>query len=421
MIIEKDIARVSIGSYVVEIVKQRGSHNIKQKGWIRNLRTIEKLIDLGVERVSIDTSKQLSDEPEEVTPIEDVSTKEEAVEGKPSVSLEESKIDTPVSPAPIIPKKSASVTSIAQAKTLFDDAKNIQRKILDDVVCGRQLELEPIQEITEHTTEAIFENPDALACIINIRKKDEYLLEHSTAVSILMSVFARHMNLDIKIAKELAVGAFLHDVGKIMIPDSILNKPGKLTVEEFEVMKTHVNHSIEIIENTSGISSLSLEVAALHHEKLDGGGYPNSLPSEKISQYGRMITICDIFDALTANRVYKDGMAQVKAFAILLNMAEQKMLDVSLVNRFIKCMGVYPVGSLVQLNSNQLAVVESRNAEDPIRPKVKAFYSVNQEHFLQAKHIDLAETNIDHIEKGVRADDFNLDMNKILEFLLLEG
>ena len=111
--------------------------------------------------------------------------------------------------------------------------------------------------------------------------------------------------------KELSIGAFLHDVGKIKIPDKILNKPGKLTVNEFEIMKTHVLHSVNIINKIPEISKLSLEVAALHHEKLDSSGYPMGLAGDKISQYGRMITICDIFDALTANRVYKDGMAQV--------------------------------------------------------------------------------------------------------------
>ena len=186
-------------------------------------------------------------------------------------------------------------------------------------------------------------------------------------------------------------------------------------------MKTHVVHSVNIINKIPNISKLSIEVAALHHEKLDSTGYPLGLPSSKISEYGRMISICDIFDALTAHRVYKDGMAQVKAFAILRNMAEKGLLDSSLVIRFIKCMGVYPVGSLVQLKSKQLAVVESRNLDDPIRPKVKAFFSVKQNHFVTAKDIDLSAEDQEHIEKGVRADDFDLDMNKILDFLILEG
>jgi HD-GYP domain-containing protein (c-di-GMP phosphodiesterase class II) len=229
------------------------------------------------------------------------------------------------------------------------------------------------------------------------------------------------LKLDKQLSEELAIGAFLHDVGKIKIPDAILSKPGKLTESEFETMKTHVNHSVQIITETPGISNLSLSVAASHHEKLDGSGYPQGLRSNNISQYGRMITICDIYDALTADRVYKNGLAQVKSFSILLKMAEKNMLDSSLVNQFIKCMGVYPVGSLVKLKSNKLAVVEERNADDPIRPKVKTFYNVSQNHFIGSKEINLADDNNEQIVKGVRANEFNLDMNKIFEFLVMDG
>lgn len=409
MIVEKDIARLSIGSYVVEIVKQSGDQIIKQKGWVKDLHSIERLIEMGVERVLIDTSKKLPEEKQNSQPKPSIA---------PFIAPSDNK-KTSKTPPPTVKLEFAE--SIRQAKTIFDESKNIQKKVLDDILSGKEIELKPVKEITEQTTKVIFENPDALACVINIRKKDEYLLEHSTSVSILMTIFCNYLNVDIEITKQLSIGAFLHDVGKIKIPDEILNKPGKLTVDEFTVMKTHVTHSVEIIKQAKGLSKLSLEVAALHHEKLDGKGYPLGLPAEKITEYGRMITICDIYDALTANRVYKDGMAQVKAFAILLNMAKQSMLDMSLVNRFIKCMGVYPVGSLVKLGSNQLAVVEARNSDDPIRPKVKAFYSVAQNHFVAAKDIDLSDDQNEHIEKGVRADDFNLDMSKILEFLILEG
>ncbi len=407
MIVEKDIARLSVGAYVVGIAKQSGSFKLRQPGWVRNLRAIEQLIEKGVERVLVDTSKHL----EEEQPTE---TARSISKKKQSPSSEQ--------PAPDKkPEKDSFAISIGKAKSIFEESKEIQRKLFDDVLCGRQIELEPIVEITQQTTETIFESPDALACIINIREKDEYLLEHSTAVSILMSIFSRYMEVDIDTTKQLSIGAFLHDVGKIRIPNQILNKPGKLTEKEFDIMKTHVIHSVDIIKKIPDISKLSLEVAALHHEKLDASGYPLSLQADKISLYGRMITICDIFDALTATRVYKDGMAQVKAFAILRNMAERGMLDSDLVVRFIKCMGVYPVGSLVQLKSKQLAVVESRNPDDPIRPKVKAFYNVSQNNFVEAKDIDLSFEDQEHIEKGVRADDYDLDMSKILEFLILEA
>lgn len=409
MLIEKDVARLSVGNYVVSIVKQSGSHKLRHKGWINSLHAVEILIEKGVERVLVDTSKHPKGE----------NSTETAREISKDLKTNSPKGNTPGSNKKS--DKSSFADAIGKAKALFDESKKIQRKLLDDVICGRQIELEPIVEITRQTTEIIFESPDALACIINIREKDEYLLEHSTAVSILMSIFSKYMEIDIDTTKQLSVGAFLHDVGKIKIPDNILNKPGKLTEKEFDVMKTHVIHSVDIINKIPDFSKLSLEVAALHHEKLDASGYPLGLAADKISQYGRMITICDIFDALTANRVYKEGMAQVKAFAILKNMADRKMLDVNLVVRFIKCMGVYPVGSLVKLESNQLAVVESRNLDDPIRPKVKAFFNVSQNHFVAARNIDLSDEEQENIERGVRADDFDLDMNKILEFLILEG
>ncbi len=256
--------------------------------------------------------------------------------------------------------------------------------------------------------------------MLNIREKDEYLLEHSVAVSVYITLFSRYLGLERPIIEQLSIGAFLHDIGKIKIPDKILNKPGKLTDDEFTIMKTHANHSINIIKETSAISVLSLEVAALHHEKLNGSGYPFQVKGEDISTYGRMITICDIFDALTTTRVYKEGFAHGKAFAILRELAKQGQLDSRLVDQFIKCMGVFPVGSLVQLKSNKLALVQVRNDKDPINPQVHCFYSVELHQFLNKQEIDLSGSE-DSIVKGVRAEEFDLDMKKIVEMLLMEG
>lgn len=133
-----------------------------------------------------------------------------------------------------------------------------------------------------------------------------------------------------------------------------------------------------------------------------------------------MIAICDVFDALTAHRCYKDGYSHTKAFSILRGLAKKEHLDSRLVDLFIRCMGVYPVGSLVELNSNKLAIVEARNQEDPTNPKVRSFYSAKNHRYEMTQDIDLSADE-DFIVKGVRADDFDLDMNKIIEFLLMEG
>jgi hypothetical protein len=134
-----------------------------------------------------------------------------------------------------------------------------------------------------------------------------------------------------------------------------------------------------------------------------------------------MIAICDIFDALTSTRCYKKGMPQVKAFGILRNMAKNNHLDIKLVDQFIRCMGVYPVGAIVQLESNKLAIVESQNDQDPINPKVTTFYSLGQKGFETEQRIDLATDTEHKIVKCVRADDFNLDMNQIIEYLAHQG
>jgi len=397
MIVEIKIAELVKGHFVVDIVKQRGSFNLTNPGHIKNTKVIDNLHSKGVESLLVDTSKTLTfDEKGHV-----IGATTGATPSKES-------------------NKSPIILEITKAKKLFNESKNIQRQVFADAQQGRELNLTPVIEITNKTIDTVFKNADALACVINIRKKDEYLLEHSVSVSVLMTIFSRFLKIDKQIIQLLSVGAFLHDVGKINVPDSILNKPGKLTEAEFTVMKSHVNHSIEIIESTPGISELSLEVAALHHEKLDGTGYPFKIPKEKITTYGRMIAICDIFDALTANRCYKDGYSHLKSFSILRSLGKKNHLDIRLVDLFIKCMGVYPVGSLVELGSNKLAIVESRNDGDPTNPKVRSFYNAEHGRYVMTEDIDLSNNN-DYIVKGVRADDFDLDMNKIIEFLLMEG
>ncbi|NRD74559.1 HD-GYP domain-containing protein [Shewanella sp. VB17] len=389
MIVEQDIANVRVGMYVLDITYPKGQFHLTKATWLESESVIEGLRNKGVQRLLIDMSK----------------TKESAIVL-----------------APIIENNAPSFTEqIAKAKLIFDESKNIQKKLFAAAKNGNTLDVKSVSKVTDESIDIIFKNPDALTCVLSIRNKDEYLLEHSVAVSVLITMFAFHMKLDRDIVSQLAIGAFLHDVGKIFVPDSVLNKPGKLTEQEFAIMKSHAAHSITTIKNTPGVSALSLEVAALHHEKLDGKGYPNGIKADGISMYGRMISICDIFDALTSSRCYKTGYSQVKAFSILRALAQDNQLDENLVDSFIQCMGVYPIGALVQLDSDRLAIVESHNVQDPIRPKVKVFYHLKPNHFEMTEYIDLSAMQTEHIVKCVRADDFDLNMEQIIEFLAREG
>ncbi len=383
MIVEKQLTELTVGHFVTEIAKQNGNFSLSSPGHIKSNKVINHLKSKEVISVFIDESKTLNRSQK--------------------------------------PKTKAEITAeVKQAKQIFDESKNIQKDLFSKALSGATVDLKPVIEVTNKSVDAIFNNPDSLACMVNIREKDEYLLEHSVAVSVYITIFAHHLKMSKKVVQHLSVGAFLHDIGKIKVPDDILNKPGKLTDDEFTIMKTHANHSIDIIKKTPGISKLSLEVAALHHEKLNGEGYPFQVEGKDIHKYGRMIAICDIFDALTANRCYKDGFTHGKAFSILRELAKSNHLDNKLVERFIQCIGVFPIGSLVQLESKKLAVVEQRNENDPTNPRVRSFYSVKLNQYLNTQDIDLTETD-DYIVKGVRAEEFDLDMNTIIEMLLMEG
>lgn len=390
MIVEQDISNVRVGMYVLDITYPKGKFHLTKASWLESEGVIENLRSKGVLRVLIDTSKT-RDEPLAVLPL-------------------------------VIENCAPSFTQqVEKARQIFDESKNIQKKLFHAAKNGFSLDLNSVSKVTDESIEIIFNNPDALSCVLNIRHKDEYLLEHSVAVSVLITMFAFHMKLEREVVSQLAIGAFLHDVGKIMVPDAILNKPGKLTDKEFDIMKSHATHSINTIKKTPGVSALSLEVAAQHHEKLNGEGYPNGLKSNEISIYGRMISICDIFDALTSSRCYKKGYSQVKAFSILRALAKENQLDADLVDSFIQCLGVYPVGAIVQLDSNRLAIVESHNRQHPVRPKVKAFYRLDPKQFEMAQNIDLASIETEHIVKCVRADEFDLNMEQIIEYLAREG
>ena len=380
MIIEQEISEITIGTYVVDIVQQRGTHRLANSGWVNTESIIQSLILKGIQRVRIDTSKQRH----------------------PALST-----DDPLT----------FNQQVTKGKVIFEQSKVILRKLFEDLSAGILLELAPIKEITNESIDVIFEYPDALAFVINLRKKDDYLLEHSVAVSILITIFARHLRIDKETVKDLAIGAFLHDVGKLKVPDSILNKPGKLTASEYNIVKTHVCESIDSLCETTDIADLSLEVVALHHETLNGNGYPKGLSADNISIYGRMIAICDIFDALTASRCYKDSYPHVKAFRILRELAQDGQLDAQLVDSFIKCMGVYPVGSIVKLNSNRLAIVTSRNQHQSIKPNVRVFYNLDNNSFEVAQCTDLSTSGQPKIIGSVKVDDYNLNMQQVVKFL----
>ena len=310
-------------------------------------------------------------------------------------------------PLPIREKPPRQV--LINAESLYKQGKKIQHTLLQAVEKGLPFDDRIPSEFSHKLVASVERNPDALLCLTRIREKDDYLLEHSLNVAIILANFARFVGMNDDEVQELAYAGFLHDMGKIRIPDDILHKPGRLTDQEMDVMKKHVQFGVEALEEVN-LNAALIRTVSEHHERLDGGGYPAGTASNGISHAGRMLAIADMYDALTADRCYKAGMPSQRAFQILISESPHK-LDKGLVQQFIKCMGVYPVGSLVLLSNDKLAMVLAQN-DSPLTPKVKQFYSTKGGHYITPKDVDLeADTRIT-IVKAVRASDYKINFNE---------
>ncbi|MEP4890760.1 MAG: HD-GYP domain-containing protein [Aliiglaciecola sp.] len=391
MLKEISIDELKPGMFVQAIVEQRGNMKIKSQGKVTKRAIVSQLRKKGIVRLLIDPSKEFTPEPE-------------------------SDVDTTLSSQAQDPRSSKGHITfdaeIAVAKQLHEKGKVIQNRMLKLVAKGLPVDLKLPKEFTEQLVGSIDRNPNALMCLTKIREKDSYLLEHSLNVAILLANFAQFIELPEIEVQELALAGFLHDIGKIKIPDSILHKPGRLTDPEMNIMRDHVFHGIQTLEEI-GLPEHIIKIMSEHHERLDGYGYPEGLRGEEISKYGRMIAIVDTYDAITADRCYKSGMSSQKALKILLGDSPVKY-DLPLVQMFIKCVGVYPVGSLVKLNNEQVGMVVASNESAPLKPVVKVFYSARTQNYLPIKDIDLAQSQM-KVEKGVKPSQFDIDFNRYFD------
>lgn len=276
-----------------------------------------------------------------------------------------------------------------RARRLHGEANRIVRNLMGDVRLGLQLEVDRLEPLVENMVDSIFRNQDALLPLAHLKSHDSYTFEHSVSVCALMVAFGRGLKLPRETIKEIALGGLVHDVGKAKVPDSILNKPAKLTDDEFTRMKSHVVQGIIILQNTPGIGDQALHVAGQHHERFDGTGYPNRLKGPQISLHGQMAAIVDVYDAISSDRVYHKGMPPSVALKKLLEWS-QHHFDPLLVQSFIRAIGIYPSGTLVRLDSGRLGVVMEQNEGNLLQPVVRVFYHAVKQYYLPPETIDLA-------------------------------
>ncbi|MES2932473.1 MAG: HD-GYP domain-containing protein, partial [Pseudomonadota bacterium] len=245
---------------------------------------------------------------------------------------------------------------------------------------GNALNTARAHSLVEEISSSVMRNPDALISLARLKNKDDYTYMHSVAVCALMIALARKMKLDANQTRDAGLAGLLHDVGKMMVSQSILDKPGKLTDDEFVAIKEHPVEGHKILSGAPGVSDAALDVCLHHHERFDGTGYPHQLQGEAISLFARMGAVCDVYDAITSNRAYKAGWEPSES---LRRMAEwDGHFDPAVFQAFVKCIGIYPTGALVKLKTGRVGVVIEQSENSLLTPKVKVFFSVKSNAYI---------------------------------------
>lgn len=243
------------------------------------------------------------------------------------------------------------------------------RKNFDTI---RQYGVLPIEEmslVVDEITSSVSRNPGALLCLRGLQSADEYTYYHSINVSLLATVFAQHLGYSQDEIWRIGFAGMLHDIGKQKIPLELLNAPRKLSDKEFGVLKRHPQFALEILESVKNLGSGIIEAITGHHEKFDGSGYPHGLKGSEIHPFAAILSLVDVYDALTSERPYKKAFPQSKTAAIIYSQKDTSF-STEMVNSFISCFGVYPIGSLVRLSNGEFAVVYEHNTDDLLKPKI---------------------------------------------------
>ena len=395
------ISALKVGMYITDLNNDWIPHNTQRKqGVIKREETIEKIRRMGVSFVYIDASKGLDTQDSETA---------SEVDRRNEASLQKAGEQAPGLRAHV-----PMAEEIVVAQKIHSQAQGLVGSFLNDVKMGASVDIAPIHQLADELQNSVLRNANALSCLGRIREKDNYLLEHSVNLSVLMSLFGNFRALPADVLHQTIVGALLHDLGKILTPDEVLHKPGRLTPEEFEVMKLHARHSRDILAATEGIGELSVITAAQHHERLDGSGYPEGLKGDEISEYGRMVAITDVYDAITADRVYHKGLTPTQGLKKLVEWSGDH-LDPVLVKQFIRCIGLYPVGSLVLLESGRLGAVVEANEHDQRLPVVRVMYHTKFRMPITVETIDLAHPGTqDRILRSVDPEEYRIDVRKFM-------
>ncbi len=327
------------------------------------------------------------------------------------------RIEEVTKPAKLPPVKETIIPleeELEAARETLAKAKKATIEMFTEARMGNSIKIAEAGPLVEEISQSVARNPAAMLSITRMKNKDDYTYLHSVAVCALMIALGKQLNYKGDL-QSLGMAGLLHDVGKMAIPEDVLNKPGKLTDSEFEIVKNHPRRGWEMLKDSYGVDEIALEVCLHHHEKVDGTGYPDKLSGDALTLVARMGAVCDVYDAITSDRCYKKGWEPAMA---LKKMAEWKdgHFDDAVFKAFVKTVGIYPTGTLIKLQSGRLGVVMDQSEKTLLQPKLKIFYSTSSRAPIPQKIIDLTRSG-ETIESIEEPETWGFDRQRIMDLL----
>ena len=371
-----DSSQLRVGMFIHDLNCDWMTHPfVRQRFLLGSEGDLRKIIDAGIHDVVIDSARGLD--------VQDAPTLAEA-----QAATERELTAIASAPPPVIAGVSLG-EEMARAAAIRDQADALVRSVMRDARLGRVIELGHVQPVVQAITESILRNPGALVGLLRIKAKDDYTFLHSVSVCTLLVAFCHSRGMDPERIYQAGLGGLLHDTGKALVPDRILNKPGPLTPDEFAVIQRHPQDGYDILRRSPDIGPIPLDIALHHHERRDGSGYPDRQDGDGISELAQMAAIVDVYDAITADRVYHKGMSAAGALRKIYEWRKFHF-NPQYTQEFMRCVGIYPVGTLVLLESGRLGVVIEPHPNNLLAPKVNVFFNTRSNLYIRPEMVDLS-------------------------------
>jgi HD-GYP domain-containing protein (c-di-GMP phosphodiesterase class II) len=375
MLKKVDASQLKVGMYIHDLSCDWMTHPFVRNRFLLSTEDeIRKILNAGIHDVVIDSSKGL-----------DVQNAPTLAEAQAATEREIVEI---AAKTPVVTRVSLG-EEMKRAVQIRHQASTLVRTVMQDARLGKAIELDQVQPVVQNITESILRNPGALVGLLRIKNKDDYTFLHSVSVCTLLVAFCRSRNIPADITHQAGLGGLLHDTGKALVPDAVLNKPGPLTDEEFAIIKRHPEDGYNILRQSPEIGPIPLDITLHHHERRDGSGYPNKQANDDISELAQMAAIVDVYDAITADRCYHKGMSAAAALRKIYEWSKFHF-NPQYAQEFMRCVGIYPVGTMVLLESGRLGVVIEPHETNLLAPKVNVFFHTKKNVYIKPETIDLS-------------------------------